>query len=163
MVVEYSRLQGAFMRSNRGAIVLSDFDPALGRMVSWQPKRDKARVYLFEKRAIVPRRARCVFFRGSGAVVGAFHRGYFAARVRRFDLNGHHTNDRNGYLVTVAWHQTYATGYQERHTGGEAQIELYAIVIGGSLVYRLTNYPEISNLLPETAGDVSPGLCTLSD
>ena len=149
--------------ANRGAIVLSDFDPALGHLVSWRPKQDKARIYLYERRAAVSRSARCVFFRQSGDVIGVFRRGYMLARVRRYEVRGHEKNDRNGFLVTVAWHQTYATGYQERHTGGEAHVELYAVVLGSKLVYRLADYPEVTALIPETAGAVAPGLCLLND
>lgn len=149
------------MRASHGAIVLSDLDPALGKMVKWQPKRNKARVYLFEKGAVVQRNSSCIFFRGSGTVIGAFERGSFSARVRRYTFSGHETNNRTGFLITVAWHQTYSTGYQGRHIGGETHNELYAIVVGGNLVYRLTEYPEVSALVPETALNVAPGLCIL--
>jgi hypothetical protein len=123
---------------NRGAVVLSDFDPGLGKLVSWQPKRHKARIYLFEKRAVVPRNTECVFFRGSGSVVGVFHRGYLLARVRRYELRGHEPNARAGFLVTVTWHRTIATGYQGYHNAGETHTELYAIIVGKKLMYRLT-------------------------
>jgi hypothetical protein len=148
---------------HRGAIVLSDFDPGLGKMISWRPKRNVARIYLFEKRAVVPRNTECIFFRGSGSVVGAFQRGrYLHAKVRRYELNGREPNARTGFLVTVSWYMTHSTAYQGYHTGGETHVELYAIVIGASLVYRQSvDYPEVFSLLPETAGSIVPGLCTL--
>ena len=63
------------MRSPNGSVVLSDFEPAVGQVVSWKPKSGKARIYLFEKRATVSRELGCVFFRGSGERVHEFWRG----------------------------------------------------------------------------------------
>ena len=52
-------------RQHLGALVLSDFDPGLGKLVRWHPHHDIAKVYLFERRVVVSRNAGCIFFKGS--------------------------------------------------------------------------------------------------
>lgn len=149
-------------RMNYGAIVLSDFDPELGKLLLWKPKKRTAKIFLFDKRATVRRDTACVLARLSGNVIGTFSRGYLLARVRQYSVEGEAPDNRKGFVVTVTWYRTYATGYQERHTGGEDGTELYAIVLDDKLVHRQAiAYPEISTLLPQTAGQIVGGLCSL--
>ncbi len=146
-----------------GRAVLCDYDPELGELIAWKGDSGSVRIRFFGRRFTVNRDARCIFFRGHGGIrVHEFMRGDLLCKVREWEITGHTSNDRRGSLLTASWHRTHATGYQERHTGGEAHTELYAIIIDNNLVHRPNEYLEITVKLPRTAGPVKTDLlCTL--
>lgn len=145
-----------------GRTVLCDYDPEIGYLMGWRSNSGVARIRFFGKHFVVKRDARCIFFRGNGTRVHEFERGYLLCKVREWEITGHSGNDRRGSLFTATWYRTYATGYQERHTGGEAHTEIYAIIIGDALVHRPKEYLEITVKLPQTAGPVADDLlCTV--
>jgi len=149
-------------RFHRGSKVLCDFDPAIGEIVQWFRNSSSVRIFLYDNKVAVTRNKACIFFREhDGKKVHEFTRSNLLCKVREYTFKGHSDNPRNGSLIIAAWHRIYATGYQERHTGGEANIELYAIVVDGQLVHKPTEYAEISAKLPHTVGVAVAGLCII--
>lgn len=146
-------------RFGHGDLIVSDFDPAVATVVVWRPEAGKARIRLLTNDVVVERKPECIFVRGKGAKIHEFYRGYMACKVRKYEIHGHSDNEREGWYVTASWHRTWNTGYQGRHIGGECCTDLYAIVIEDKLVFRPHEHLEISQVLPQTAGPIHPGLC----
>ncbi|GGF30559.1 hypothetical protein GCM10011611_40830 [Aliidongia dinghuensis] len=89
-------------------------------------------------------------------------RGNLLCKVYRHELSGHTKHKRSGSLYMLRWHQTWATGYQGRHIGGEIDYIIYCIILDGALVYKPFDYPEITARIGETAGTPAGGtLCVL--
>jgi hypothetical protein len=145
-----------------GAPVLCDFDPTLGQLIYWNPVRKVAKIRRYSDSTIISRNTECVLFREPPEKTHSFWRGTLLCKVRKYEIKGREENKRHGFVITASWHQTYSTAYQGRHIGGEANTELYAIVIDEKVVFRPREYPEISQRLAAAAGPVlSELLCTL--
>jgi hypothetical protein len=142
-----------------GRPALSDFDPIIGKVGKWNSKTKRVKLRLYDGR-LISRLGACIFLRESARKALEFGRGYLLCKVVQIPIVGNPENPRSGSLYTATWHQTYATGYQERHIGGAAHTEIYAIVIESDLVYRPHEYGEISAAIGTLAGEVKGGLCT---
>ncbi len=146
-----------------GTPILCDADPKIGTLLKWRTKSGKARVRLSPDDTSVDRDQNCLFQKSHASKkVYEFTRGSLLCKVYCHDLYGHASHQRMGRLYMQKWYQTWSTGYQGRHIGGECNYVIYCILVNGKLVYRPIEELELSAKFTETAGNpTSEDLCVL--
>ena len=139
-----------------GDFVLCDFDPLLGKIYNWDRNDEQSRIIAFPKENIIRRLKICLLKReNDGKRLCSFDRSYLHCKIRSFSLTGHLRHRRSGTLYVSEWYKTIPTINNGRHLTPEGDVDIYAIIIDGVLVYRPFEYQEISPQLPELAGPVT--------